>query len=670
MSKKIILPEERDDLINYIREINGTHDPSPDYMDHVMAGVKAVINEKKKAPWFNIPLNRLKPAAGIGFAALAALTVLIIIGFSGIIDIKGKTHEIRITRFSKGLDIERNSLRINYENNPVINPGDTIINESGIPAVFAAENSFRALLSPDGRAELFSAARKDKLETLIRLEKGTLDLHVKKLGPDESFKIICADKTVSVIGTVFRVSLTNNGLLIAAEEGEVSVLRNMNDLNPLHIAGGRQVFIPDRGGSKLLPISKNNSSALSSFSREGLSRLSSKTALLVIKTTGSSGTVFINGDKLCRTPAGMEIHEKKIFDLEIAGDNGLVTRFLGTNLQSDSSLSIDLNHNNNPLSSVLTDNGQSAPKMELAGELLTVIKGKTGFIYNLNSKNINRLSTAEGEWKLPPVVNNGRIVLLNSGGSAECYNTTGQKLWELSVPGTLWYNALCACNDTYASIATVDRGITIFDYSGRLIRHIETAKAGPGYSSPILDQNNILYYINESGRLTSYSVRDGREIWQAPLPSISAHPLFETDLSIIIFFREKGSFTAFSKSDGRLLWTYNIPEIIRQEVRLTANDGILTVYYNINRTGKLWSIDLISGRLTGKLQTAAEIDSVLQKRDTIWVATSDLLLISYDPLSYNIKRRIHLERKAFDLKMREKSLIVLYPQGIEEITLN
>ncbi len=669
MSERISLTGNRNDIVKNIRNSIGTPVPSAADMDNAWESAWALEERKNKDRRPGIEFPRLTPAFGAAFALIAVLAVILFFGFYGRPGFF-KKNEIRISRFSGGLSIEKNGMKSQAGLNTIVAAGDRVINESGVPAVFTAEGSFRASLSPEGRAVFLTSFKKDRLNSDIRLENGSMDFSVKKLLPDETFHVICSGMTVSVVGTVFRVSMTNRGVEIAAYEGEVSVLRNGKDFKELHVKKGWMYFIPEKGNPQLFPLTGILNGELSRFSEKGISLISNNTAILEIKTSGAAGTVYFNGENMGRTPAGLEIKKDMSFDLEAAGNNGRVARSMGMKLKSNKTMSIDLNRENGLLYPVLTEDREAVPLMALQDGTLAVIRETNGWIYHLNSRQLNKFTGAEAGWKVPPVIDGDAILLINAGGAAESYDNSAHKAWTLGVPGTVWYGAVCAHNGSLYALATMDRGIYLFNLNGKMIDHIDSAKAGPGYSSPVLDEKNILYYIDESGRLTAYSIPDGREIWNTSLPSVPAHPLLETENTVIVYFRVNGSINAYSKSDGKMVWTAGIPETSRREIHLAAAGGLLTVYCNINNGGRLWSIDLKNGSMRGSLQTEGKIDAVYSGGDLLWAATDDLLLTSYDIVSFKADRIIHLERQAVDIRNWMNTLIVLSRNDFERIELS
>jgi outer membrane protein assembly factor BamB len=655
--EKFKLPPGREMIAGLIRENSSGLVPEKSEIKRAWLKLNLILTEKK---------IRKSPVFSYGMAAIAlaaSLTVVFIFFNPAAHKEKFSAH---FSSFNHGLFVQRGDKKITVENGLSIVNGDIVENDSLSTTALKSEGNFKAVIKPGTRAVFQTIASSGRFSPEILLEKGGMEFNVKKLEKGESFQIRASDIRISAVGTVFEITRLDNGIMAAVKRGKVAVYRGTNTENICEIPAGIEALIPETGKIVSNSLDKNSSEDLGTVEEDSLASTNNS---LLIKTPGVASRIYINNREYGSAPVGFDMPGNSSVDIEAVGDNGVVGRFENLKPDRDSLLAIDLGTASHPLYSSLSDMEGARIRMNLSPGIIAVSGGSKGFIYDINSGSLLKIPPAESEWKLLKIINNKDILMVNASGLAVCYNSGGKLKWSLSVPGTLWYGTEIASNDKYSVLSTMDRGIYIFSNKGRMFEHIDTYIAGPGFSSPVIDGNDILYYTDESGKLTSYSINNGRIIWQVILESVSAHPLIESEEAITVYFRDSGTFRSYSKQNGSLLWTAVVPNAALMDAKIISRQGFIALFFNTDAGGRVFIVDQKSGIVKGNIPTQSKISAVLPSSSAVWIATDDLILAGYDIHTMGRSNYYHLGSPAVEMDGLKERLWLLCDKGIDSIRI-
>lgn len=619
-------------------------------LDLAWKKVSAVL--EKKAPAKPFPMVRMVLGGLASAVAIAAVLVFAVLPASR------TGGKVIAARFDSGLTLERGGKALPVSDVASFKDGDVLQNRSGGSARIGEEKSFRAILEPGGKVVLASLKTASADGQKFLLQEGAMGFQVEKRKPGEHFTVESGGVSVHVVGTLFRVEKTAEGVKVETLEGMVEVVIS-------------NAAVEKVGAEEALTVSPDGTfkrSRIAPESRSSLEALSADTAAfsrVLIKTPGVEALVYTNGSPAGLTPLAMEVPPAEKMLLELSAEGYETLRL--SDIRFDRGVTLDFRMTNSDVPwKALGLSSESAHGMLVSGGSSVAISAPGGeFLYLTKTRQLLPLSGVGKNIKVPPLVLEDRSVWVSASGEVTAYDLKGGKLWSLSAPGSVWFGTKIARGGDWMALATVDRGVYIFDSKGKMVDHLDSDKAGPAYASPVLSGNGILVYVNAEGGLSAYSVSEARDLWNVSWEVTSAYPLQLGEGLAAAFFRETGEWTAYDLKDGSLVWKKTLPELQMSDPIVERVNGA----FAIRKEGMSRVIFLSDRGEVSGLEFGKPIEAMGGEASGIWIAGSDREVSFYEWPGLRLKAQYRLSSRAVSISAEKASAWVMTGRGLEHLEM-
>ncbi len=654
MKQDSFLNDEEIELLDKIRELFYVPPPKDVEIYSLLNKIKKSIEmNEKKILFFNLFRN---PNFRIALSSFLILIIFFFIFFN-----HQKENKIQLIKYHKDIKIIRDKKVILINDNISLQSQDLVVNEGQQEVYLKVKDRF--IVSQDPSSSLLLREIKPK-NVVFEIKNGRVNFWVNKLKKDDRFEIYSDGMKISVIGTVFSLNKIEDFLEVTVKEGKVSVVFISNEI----FIGEGESFIFSTNGNIKKKKADENLKKLQNFYNSIECILSNDFIMLHIETTDFPAKCYLNSTNYGRTPVGVFIQKNQFFDMEIVSTQG-VLRKTDQKSNRDKKYIFSLKDYKNKYFINFNDILLKNPNIDAKKELISIVDKTNAFIIDMIKKEVVNLKSSNGEWLFSQIIREDNILLYNKQGKIESYNKNGNKNWEVSIEGGLWFNTKFAFNNKYIAILTVANGIYILDLNGNIVDQIDNEKTSPGFPMPLIDEKGILYYVDEKNSLTAYNIINRNILWSKKLTSICEYMILDNEKTILIYFREEGALKTFSKDRGEIVWELYISEIIKKPISLNINNDFIYLYCNALAKDNFIIIDSNLGTIYRKLTFNNNVKNIKLNSYGSFYFIENFKIIGWDSISNNYKK-YNVDSNFLDFYCIDKHLYIINNNGIEKINLH
>ncbi len=235
------------------------------------------------------------------------------------------------------------------------------------------------------------------------------------------------------------------------------------------------------------------------------------------------------------------------------------------------------------------------------------------------------------------VVGNKRTLYITSeNGGLYTYSLDGEKLWENNEAGVTKYYSKPVIFSNLIFLATIDKGIQIFNNKGNLIDRIIPESGEAIYNSPlVLDENSFIFFT-EKGNLIRYDLTGKTNIWKMNFKESILPPFMVNDNLLFIYLKNSGRILSINVENGKVLWSFNIKNI---------HFDSFHVFYDYLVAGfreEVFVFNKFTGEVIKNLIFDFKIKQMVMEKNKIYLLTE-----SNNALIYNIPGLVKIYEKKF-----------------------